>query len=76
MNMLIAIIFIYVVFNFLAFIYGVETANFAFVNPFWIYKEIKVNWFGAFLIAIILNLLLPLISIMYWIYKLCTVGRE
>ena len=50
--------------------------NFSFVNPKVIYKNIKVNWFGAWLLAVIFNILLPLVAIPYWIYKLCTVGRK
>lgn len=50
--------------------------SWGFVNPFWLYKNTKVNWFGAFFIAIILNFLLPIIAIPYWVYKICTVGRE
>lgn len=53
-----------------------EGANFSFVNPLVIYKSIKVNWFGAILLSIICNIMLPLISIPYWIYKSCTIGRE
>ena len=45
-------------------------------NPFGVYDKIKVNWFGAWLIAIVVNVLLPCIAIPYWIYKLCTVGRR
>lgn len=48
----------------------------SFVNPKALYKHIKVNWFGAWFLAIIANILLPAIAIPYWIYKVCTVGRE
>lgn len=50
-------------------------ANFSFVNPMVIYDEIRVNWFGAWLLAIVINVLLPAVAIPYWIYKICTVGR-
>lgn len=60
---------------FIVFILIGEGANFSFVNPVIIYKNIKVNWFGAILISIIFNILFPIASIPYWIYKLCTVGR-
>ena len=46
-----------------------------FVNPIYVHKYNHVNWFGAFLVALLYNLLCPLGSIGYWIYKLCTVGR-
>ena len=47
-----------------------------FVNPIWLYKEYKVNWFGAGFIGILLTVLTLPYSIFYWIYKLCTVGRK
>ena len=53
----------------------IEGANFSFVNPIVIHDNIGVNWFGAILLAIVFNILLPAIAIPYWIYKLCTVGR-
>lgn len=45
-------------------------------NPITIYKRIKVNWFGASLLTILTNVLVPALSVPYWIYKLCTVGRK
>lgn len=51
-------------------------ANFSFVNPKVIYKNMKVNWFGAIILTVIFNICLPAISIPYWIYKLFTVGRK
>lgn len=52
-----------------------DGCNFSFVNPMVIYDNIMVNWFGAWLLAIVFNILLPTVSIPYWIYKICTVGR-
>lgn len=57
-------------------IMSVDGANFSFVNPIVIYDSIRVNWFGAWLLAIVCNVALPVIAIPYWIYKICTVGRE
>ena len=54
----------------------IEGANFSFVNPIIIYRNIKVNWFGALFLTIIFNIFLPAIAIPYWIYKVCTVGRK
>lgn len=51
-------------------------ANPSFVNPIVIYNSIKVNWFGACLLAIVCNVALPVVAIPYWIYKICTVGRD
>ena len=53
-----------------------EFNDFSFVNPIKIYKTYKVNYFGAALICIIYNLLCPVGSIGYWIYKICIVGRK
>ena len=47
-----------------------------FVNPIHIYKYNHVNWFGAFVVAIIYNALCPIGAVIYWFYKLCTVGRD
>lgn len=51
-------------------------ANCSFVNPKVIYKNIKVNWFGAWLLAVVCNICFPVAAIPYWIYKLCTIGRQ
>ncbi len=50
--------------------------GFVWLNPVWIYKTIKVNWFGAVFIALAGNIALPIYAIGYWFYKLCTVGRR
>ena len=47
-----------------------------FVNPIWIYKHYKVNYFGWLMMTILYNLVCPMISFCYWFYKLCTVGRK
>lgn len=46
------------------------------LNPVYIYKNFKVNWFGALFVALIMNALCPIVSIIYWFIKLCTVGRK
>ena len=71
---------IWIVVNIIAIIILISTSvdgtNPSFVNPIVIYNKIKVNWFGAWLLAIVCNVALPVIAIIYWIYKICTVGRE
>ena len=47
-----------------------------FVNPVWLYKRFRVNWFGAFFLALLFSLLTVPYAICYWFYKLCTVGRN
>ena len=70
-------LFINIIF-FVIFLYTLEVNDigFSFVNPKFIYDSIDVNWFGALIITIILNILLPIASIPYWIYKIFTVGRN
>ena len=53
-----------------------DDINLSFVNPIIIYDSIKVNWFGAWFLAIVCNVGLPSVAIPYWIYKVCTVGRD
>lgn len=60
---------------FILLILSLDGANFSFVNPIVIYNNIRVNWFGAWLLAVVCNILFPVIAIPYWIYKLCTAGR-
>lgn len=47
-----------------------------FNNPAWLYKRFRVNWFGAVMMALAFNILTLPLSICYWFYKLCTVGRK
>ena len=58
------------------FVFSTNGANFSFVNPIVIYNKIKVNRSGAIALTVILNVLLPAVSIPYWIYKIFTVGRK
>ena len=46
------------------------------LNPAYVYKHWKVNWFGAICICIFGSLLCPMGAIGFWFYKLCTVGRK
>ena len=45
-------------------------------NPVVIYKKTRVNWFGAFFLGIIAFILATPIALVFYIYKLCTVGRR
>ena len=46
------------------------------LNPIYIYQTYNVNWFGCTFLTLILNIILILPAIIYWFYKLCTVGRN
>jgi hypothetical protein len=50
--------------------------NSEFFNPIYCYKHARVNWFGAFMVALGFALLSPLWAAGFWFYKLCTVGRK
>jgi len=51
--------------------------SFEYLNPLFLYDyHSKLNWFGTICLALFYNLLCPLITIAYWFYKLCTVGRR
>ena len=36
----------------------------------------KINWFGVIVATILLNVIFPLYAIVYWGYKLVTIGRK
>ena len=46
------------------------------LTPKWIYHNYNVNWFGTICLMLFFNLLCPFMSIGFWFYKLCTVGRK
>ena len=50
--------------------------GFAWLNPLFIYRHVKVNWFGASFLALLGNISIPGIAVIYWIYKLCIIGRK
>lgn len=47
-----------------------------FVNPVYLYKHVQVNWFGAIFLATLYGTMSPIGTAIYWLYKLCTVGRR
>ena len=58
------------------FITCCDTMFLRMFNPLDIYEDIKVNWIGAYLIAIICNIVFTVLAVIYWIWLLCTFGRE
>lgn len=71
------IIFIYFAVN-LGFIpYYVSWDDFHIFNPIRNYNTwIHINWFGIVIITLLLNVVFVPYAIVYWIYKLFTVGRK
>ena len=57
--------------DYFQFANGFET-----LNPFYVYRNIRVNYFGLIWMTLALNLICPLATVGYWFYKLCTVGRR
>lgn len=51
-----------------------KTDGAEFVNPFYLKKRFRVNWFGAFMLALLFNVIAAPWAICYWVYKICTVG--
>lgn len=47
-----------------------------FVNPAFVHKHNRVNWFGAFVVATLYGLICPVATIGYWFYKICTFGVD
>ena len=47
-----------------------------FVNPCFIYKHVEVNKLGAIMLAMLYSILLPIPTVCYWFYKLCTIRRK
>ena len=51
--------------------------TFEYLNPLFLYDyHSNLNWFGVICLTLFYNLLCPLITIIYWFCKLCTVGRK
>lgn len=51
--------------------------SFEYLNPLFLYDyHSNLNWFGVICLALLYNLICPLVTIAYWFYKLCTVGRR
>lgn len=53
-----------------------QSEGLEFVNPIFVYRHNRVNWFGAIMVAFAYSLVCPIATFLYWFYKLCTVGRK
>ena len=60
--------------------FGAEHIDYAdgleYLNPVYIHKQVRVNWFGAIMITLFYTALCPFAAVCYWFYKLCTVGAK
>ena len=51
--------------------------SFEYLNPLFLYDyHTNLNWFGVICLTLFYNLFCPLVTIIYWFCKLCTVGRK
>lgn len=53
-----------------------HSSGIEFVNPLVIYKQTRANWFGAFFLCVLYGAMCPVATLIYWLYKLCTVGKK
>ena len=54
-----------------------EWTDFECFNPIRNYKKWrKLNWFGVAIGTIFLNIFYLPVAILYWLWKLCTIGRK
>jgi hypothetical protein len=47
-----------------------------FVNPVFLYKRFKVNIFGLIIMTLVFNVFTLPCAVIYWLYKLYTIGRK
>ena len=48
-----------------------------FFDPVCNYRAWKsMNWFGVIFFTLLWNIIFPVFSLIYWFYKLCTIGRK
>lgn len=52
------------------------TKGWELCNPYWYYQYFQVNGLGAVMLSLVYNLLCPIGAVIYWFYKLCTIGRK
>ena len=56
--------------------FGMGVEDFEAFNPKWVYNNFSVNWFGCLILTLIINFACPIGSIIFWFYKLCTIGKK
>ena len=52
----------------------VDSDGAEFVNPIYLKKRFHINWFGAYMLALIFNVIAVSWVICYWVYKICTIN--
>lgn len=59
---------------FLGLIFNLDLEVF---NPIRNYNNwTKINWFGVWVATVFLHLIFPPYAIIYWVYRLVTIGRK
>ena len=70
-------VFTAICWNFIGFMMALCLGNWYEINPKEIWRQYdNINIFGCIVLTIVLNLVCPIVSVCYWFYKLCTVGRR
>ena len=64
------------VWSVLGFLIGSWMRDWYELAPWIIWRETDVNIFGCILLTIFFNLLCPVITIVYWLDVICTIGRK
>ena len=71
-----ALIVVYVLINAIAIAATpIKTMETGF-NPIQVYKTYNVNWFGCIMLVLLAHTMFLIMAVVYWFYKLCTVGRK
>jgi hypothetical protein len=75
-----ALIMLYTMTSILFLVIIIDDESFRFANtfnPIENYKRWKqFNWFGIIIITLALNIIFLPFAVLYWLYKLLTVGRK
>ena len=74
--MILAISIIYIIINFFVTMATDVCLWEEFFNPYYIYRIYKVNKIGAVMIMLVAHIFFIIPAICYWIYTLCTFGRD
>lgn len=53
-----------------------DVVGLQWINPIVIYNNVSVNWLGCIVLTILTHIVAGPWIIVYWFYKLCTVGRK
>ena len=74
------ILIIYLEINFLLYPFlsgpGFSPIDLSWLSPMWLHKHKKINFFGAFFLALLANIIFLPWAVAYWLHILCTTDRK